>query len=84
MCQIENSSKPLSETQKNENYDIRESRFSIGLKYCVGYGKKLSAREGYELWPCEPFRMMRNDGRPLLFMPSNPDAIEVSAAGASW
>ncbi len=46
--------------------------------------KNLSAREGYELWPREPFRMMRNDARPLLFMPSNPDAIEVSAAGASW
>ncbi len=84
MCQIENSLKPLSETQKNENNDIRESRFSIRLKYCVGYEKNLSAREGYKLWPREPFRMMRNNARPLLFMPSNPDAIEVSAAGASW
>ena len=47
-------------------------------------GKNLPRREGYELWPRQPFRMMRNDGRPLLSMPSNPDAIEVSAAGASW
>ena len=47
-------------------------------------GKNLSAREGYELWPRQPFRMMRNDGCPLLSIPSNPDAIEVLAAGASW
>ncbi len=46
--------------------------------------KNLSEREGYKLWPCKPFRMMRNNGRYLLSMPSNPDAIEVSAAGASW
>ena len=47
-------------------------------------GKNLTAREGYELWPYQPFRIMRNDGRPLLCMPSNPDANEVLAAGALW
>ena len=54
---IKNTPKLLSATQ-NENTKLRESRFRFKTQMLCRIGKKLSAREGYKLLPCQPLRTL--------------------------
>ena len=69
---------------KMRTQNCKKAVFDSRLKCCVGWEKTSQRERDTSYGLASLSGCMRNNGRPLLSMPSNPDAIEVSAAGASW